>query len=167
MSMKVWKVLFTLSNKEHLHAVRSSGQWNSFSKIRVKTIPFRTLEITFGEDTYPNRYGKRLPLRFTESLPLLECLFCGNMKFCFFPEVLQPSRAEEIRAGNRKDPLPPRPRPPPAAWSQSCWGHLCRLKMNIHIYCHLTWADLPTPIASTRRWARQALEPASLLDNCF
>ena len=157
MSMKIWKVLFTLSNKEHLLAVRSTRQWNSFSKIKVKTLPFRTLKITFGKDTYPNRYAKRLPLRFTEALPLLECLFCGNMAFYLFPGVLQPSRAEEIRAGNRNNPLPPGTQPPPAVRSQSCWGRLCRLKKHIHIYCHLTWADLATPIASTRRWAKQAL----------
>lgn len=137
--------------------MRSTREWNSFSKIKVKTLSLRTLEITFGKDTYPNRHGKRLPLRFTESLPLLEWGFCGNMKFCPFPGVLQPSRAEETRAGNRNNPLPPCTQPPPAARSRSCWGHLCSLKTNIRIYCHLTWADLATPIASTRRWARQAL----------
>lgn len=105
--MKIWKVLFTLSKKEQLRAVRSTRQRNSFSKLKVKTLPFRTLEITFGKDTYPNRYGEKLSLRSAESLPLLECLLCRNMTSCLFPEVLQPSRAEEVRAGNRNNPLPP------------------------------------------------------------
>lgn len=56
MSMKVWKVLFTLSKKEHLCAVR---WWSSFSKIKVKTLSFRTLETTFDKDTCTNRTGNR------------------------------------------------------------------------------------------------------------
>lgn len=40
--------------------------------------------------------------------------------------------------------------------------------MNIHIYCHLTWADLAILTASTgRAKPDRPWEPASLFDNCF
>lgn len=30
MSMKIWKVLFPINDKEHLHAVKPTGWWNHF-----------------------------------------------------------------------------------------------------------------------------------------
>lgn len=71
MSMEIFKVLFTLSHKEHLRAGRSSMTAKQLFKDHSEKLTFRTLEISSGKDKYPERRGKRLPLGFTGTFTLV------------------------------------------------------------------------------------------------
>lgn len=59
-----------------------------------------------------------------------------------------------VGPGNRNTSFP---HATPNSLESEHLGTPCRLKMNFHIYCHLTWADLAIPTASTRSQASQAL----------